>query len=427
MTDETRPGLRIRRKVDTPAATEEAPAEANDGESAGEAEVVTPNAAAPVSESAPALPTRTDTSSAADEGSAQPAVRAPAAGGRKSDRVWRSDRVPPPGAAPEPADEAPVRELSNEPMPTTDDFAAMLGDAPLQIARFSVGDKVTARIVVVGDDTLFASLGGKSEGVISRAEFLDDEGELTVGVGDEVEAYVVSSRGGSIRLSVALGHGSADSAMLEDACQQQIPVEGRVTGTNKGGYDVAVLGSRGFCPFSQIDIESGRDPEAYVGETYRFLITRAEEGGRNVVLSRAALIRAEREAAAADILRDLKIGDELDGLVTRIAEFGAFVDIGGVDGLVHVSQLGWSRVEDPNEVVSVGDRVRVAVLGVSDLDDPARRRISLSMKALAEDPWVATVHTLHPGDAMPGTVVRLERYGAFVEIAPGVDGLVHVS
>ncbi|MCB9532838.1 MAG: S1 RNA-binding domain-containing protein [Myxococcales bacterium] len=317
--------------------------------------------------------------------------------------------------------------LAPEDFPSTDDFAAMLGAGPLGVRSYDVGDKVTGTVVAIGNDAVFVALGGKTEGAIDSAELLDRDGQLTVSVGDSLEAYVVTVRGG-VRLSRALGKGGGEHlAILEDAARQGIPVEGRVTGVNKGGFDVQALGARGFCPFSQIDLGSGAEPETWIGQTLAFLVTRVEEGGRNVVLSRSALLRRERDERAGATLETLRPGLELDGVVTRVADFGAFVDIGGVDGLVHVSELSWGRVDHPSELVNVGDRVRVSVVSLSDLDDAKHRRIALSMRALAEDPWFAATRDLHPGSTATGRVTRLERFGAFVELAPGVEGLVHIS
>ena len=302
----------------------------------------------------------------------------------------------------------------------------MLGDAPMAVANYEPGDRVKATIVGRGDGVLFVSLGAKSEGVVDSAGFVDAEGELTVGIGDEIEAWVTHRRDGTLHLATSLSAGDGGAEMLAQVAQDGVPVEGKVTGTNKGGYDVEVMGKRGFCPFSQIAIGQ-TEPEDHVGRTYRFLVQRVSDDGRDLVVSRAALLREEREAAAAETLENLRVDDELDGVVTRLMDFGAFVDIGGVEGLVHVSELGWARVDHPREIVSEGDQVRVRVARLEDLDDPRNRRIGLSMRALQEDPWVAAAGRLTVGTTTSGTIARLESFGAFVDLEPGVDGLVHIS
>lgn len=337
-------------------------------------------------------------------------------------RVWRDEQSAPrvPEAAPARAATPPrPRE-----MPTVDDFAAMLGDAPMTERTVEVGDRVRATVVSVGTENFFVALGGKSEGVMSLAEFKDESGAPTVAVGDEIEAVVVNTRG-EIRLATALG-GNADAGMLEDAAANGLPVEGKIVGTNKGGFEVQVMGSRGFCPFSQLGVHT-EEPDSLLGNTYTFLIQRVEEGGRNVVVSRTALQAREREERAGETLQRIAPGVTFTGTVSRVADFGVFVDIGGVDGLVHISEMSWARLDHPSELVKEGDAVTVSVLRVDDLHDEKHRRIALSMKNESDDPWMTTMRTIQVGDAIVGKVTRLQPFGAFVEIAPGIDGLVHIS
>ncbi len=293
---------------------------------------------------------------------------------------------------------------------------------------YDVGERVKAPVVSIGSNSVFVDLGGKSEGILDIAQVLDKEGKLTVNVGDLVQAYVVSTRGG-VRLALTLNAGAGSDGndeLIADAHAQGIPVEGKVTGTNKGGFDVQVFGRSAFCPISQIDFEVG-EPESWVDKTLRFVITRFDEGGRNLVVSRTQLIKEEREVAAAQIMATLAVGDELDGIVTRIMPFGAFVDIGGVEGMVHVSELSYTRVENPEEVVSSGQKVRVKVMRIEAGEDARSTRIGLSMRALAEDPFMSAAAQFSVGTDYPGVVTRMERYGAFIELAPGVEGLAHIS
>ena len=397
--EEYKPGMKIRRRAD-------------------EAEV--PAGADEQVEAPQATPSET-VSSAPEAAKPAPVSAAPA----------------PVSAAPAPrlAEAAPAHEPRRDPsppdqkIPTTDDFAAMFGATDTTVAYFSNGDRVKARIVSIARGTIFVSLGAKTEGTIDASEFVDEEGNITVKIGDEVESFVVNTRGG-IKLSTALGKNIKSVEMLEEAKNQGIPVEGKVLSHNKGGFEIQLPGVKGFCPFSQIDFESGGEPDKHVGQSYRFLITRIEEGGRNVVVSRTQLIRDERRRAADETMSKIEEGSELDGTVTRITEFGAFVDLGGIEGMVHVSELGWSRVANPADVLSMGATVRVRILRIEDSvtkDGRPSKRIKLSMKAATNDPWLEAIAAFSIGSTYSGTVAKLEKFGAFVEIAPGVDGLVHIS
>lgn len=411
MTDTKKNGLVIRRKkADLEAAAPEAAVAS--AEAASDATAEQP---APAPEEAP---------------KAAPAP-APEAGKRVAHgkaeggaRVWRAEVAP---KAAEPEEEASRYERP-EAMPTVDDFAALLGDAPMAEETPDVGARVRARVAAIGSESLFLTLGTKSEGIIPTSSFVNDEGELTVAVGDEVEAVVVRIDADGIKLATALSSADGGAELLEDARDNLLPVEGKVVGTNKGGFEVEVMGRRAFCPFSQIALEgAGDEPDLHVGNGYHFLVQRVEEDGRNVVVSRAALQRKEREERAGDTLALLRVDAEFDGVVTRIADYGAFVDIGGVDGLLHISEMAWARLDHPSEMVSVGDKVRVRVVRIDDVSDPKRPKIALSTKALEDDPFTLLARNLVIGGTASGTVTRLERFGAFVELAPGVEGLIHVS
>jgi small subunit ribosomal protein S1 len=290
----------------------------------------------------------------------------------------------------------------------------------------SVGDKVTGTVIQVGETTVFVDTGTKLDGIVEREELLDEDGNCTVAEGDKVELYVVGKDSGGIKLSRAIS-GIGGLAMLEEAKAGGLPVEGKVESTCKGGFNVTVLQRRAFCPVSQIDARFVENPEEYVGQTYEFLITKLESRGRNIVVSRRALLEREAAESAQSFVNETKVGDEVEGTVTRLAAFGAFVEImPGLEGLVHISQLGYGRVGHPEEAVSVGQKVRAKITRLEH-DDKGRLKISLSMKELAQDPWDTLSATFAPGDIVTGKVVRLADFGAFVEIAPGVDGLVHVS
>ena len=291
----------------------------------------------------------------------------------------------------------------------------------------NVGDKISARIISVGPDSVYFDTGTKIDGVADKKELLDAEGNFPFKDGDSIDLYVVSKTRSEIALSRALS-GAGGLEMLQNAKDAGLPVDGRVKETCKGGFSVEIMNRRAFCPVSQIDARYVENPEVYVGNTYPFLITKVEERGRNVVVSRRVLIERERQAATEEFLAAIKPGEEVDGTVMRLTDFGAFVELTpGLEGMVHVSELGFARVSKPDEAVSVGEKIRVKVLGVEPGKKPGQLKISLSRKQTMSDPWDGITAKLKDGDKLTGKVVRLADFGAFVELLPGVDGLIHVS
>lgn len=292
--------------------------------------------------------------------------------------------------------------------------------------NLNVGDKVSGTVIQVGETSVFVDTGTKLDGVVEKEELLDEDGNCTVTDGDTVELYVVGKDSGGIKLSKAIS-GIGGLAMLEEAKAGNLPVEGRVESTCKGGFNVTILQRRAFCPVSQIDARFVEDPEEYVGQTFEFLITKLEQRGRNIVVSRRALLEREAAESADAFMAETQVGEEIEGTVTRLAGFGAFVEImPGLEGLVHISQISYGRIGHPEEAVTVGQKVKAKIIKI-DRDDKGRLKISLSMKELAQDPWDTIAATFAEGDKVTGKVVRLADFGAFVEIAPGIDGLVHVS
>jgi small subunit ribosomal protein S1 len=302
-----------------------------------------------------------------------------------------------------------------------EDFAAMFAasEGSKRSKRPKVGDLVKGTIVTLGKDAVFVDLGGKAEGQLDRAQVSDNEGKLLVKVGDVIEARVASDAGGVLSLRTKLGRGPEARAELAQAQELGIPVEGLVTEVVKGGLSVDVAGVRGFCPASQIDTRFVEDLSVYVGQRLTFRITRYE--ARNLVLSRRALLEEENEKRAVETRKNLVPGTVSRGRVTSFKPYGAFVDIGGIEGMLHVSELGYARVDKPEDVLQIGQELNVAILKV-DGD-----RISLSLKALGDDPWNTSTAKLAEGQRVKGTITRLQPFGAFVEIAPGVEGLVHIS
>jgi small subunit ribosomal protein S1 len=302
-----------------------------------------------------------------------------------------------------------------------EDFATLFAREGAR-RSLEVGQVVTGRILQIDEETVFVDVGGKGEALIDRAELQDAHGNVTVVVGDSIEATVIRT-GDTIRLSYRLLQGAQAREGLAVAAETGLPVEGRVAAIVKGGYEVRVAGLRAFCPFSQMDLRRVDDAEALVGRVLEFRIARYDERGRNIVLSRRALLEERAARAAEETRKTLVAGAVLQGTVTSLADFGAFVDLGGVQGLVPVSEISHSRVARPADRLRVGDAVTVKVLAV----DQARGRVSLSLKALDADPWAAVSEQLRERQVVRGRVARMTDFGVFVELRAGVDGLLHLS
>ena len=304
---------------------------------------------------------------------------------------------------------------------STDDFAALF-EASLKAKRIEQGQTIEGTIVAIGPEVAFVDVGGKGEAEIDIEELKDPDGDIEVNVGDRIQAVVVSTSGG-LKLSRKLARGAASQRQLEDAFHTGLPVEGRVEKAVKGGYEVRIAGQRAFCPFSQIDILR-TDPSMHEGKVYTFRITEYKEGGRNLVVSRRALLDQEQRAKAAEVKESIVAGAVLTGRVASVREFGAFIDFGGgVQGLLHISEMGWSRVADPSQIMKPGEQITVKVLQV----DAAKDKISLGLKQLSDDPWSSLATRYQVGQILTGRVTRVTEFGAFVELEPGVEALAHVS
>ncbi len=292
---------------------------------------------------------------------------------------------------------------------------------------FKVGDKLRGEIISIGRDAVFLDMGAKIDGVVDKEELLDDHGEIAFKVGDAIELYVVSVTDGEIRLSKAIS-GIGGLGILRDAFEAGIPVQGKVKERCKGGFQVEVMHRRAFCPAGQMDLQFVENPDEYVGKEYAFLVTKLEEQGKNIVVSRRELLDRELRKGRGEFLDSITVGSEVEGKVTRIMSFGAFLELfPGIEGMVHLSELSWSRVETAEDVLKVGDLVRVMVIGIDREEGSGQVKIGLSIRKLAGDPWESVGERFHEGDEATGKVTRCARFGAFVEIAPGVEGLVHIS
>jgi small subunit ribosomal protein S1 len=303
-----------------------------------------------------------------------------------------------------------------------EDFAALF-EASLKPRRFEKGQTIDGTVVSIGPEVALVSVGGKSEATIETSELKDEDGRIEVEVGDRIHATVVSTSGGLV-LSRRLALGAASARQLEGAFHARLPVEGKVEREVKGGYEVRIARQRAFCPVSQIDIVRGTEPAQHIGRVYQFRIIEYKDGGRNIVVSRRALLEEQQRADAAEIRKAIEVGAVLKGRVASLREFGAFIDLGGgVQGLLHVSEMGWSRVVDPSQVLKPGEEVAVKVLRV----DESNEKIALGLKQLTDDPWAAVEARYRTGQIAAGRVTRVALFGAFVELEPGIEGLIPAS
>ncbi len=303
-------------------------------------------------------------------------------------------------------------------------FAELFEKSFKKQGRLEPGQMVEAMIVKISGDWIFLDLGGKGEGYLDKKEMMDDAGNLTVKEGDTVCAYFVSSENNEMHFTAKIGSGPGKQSQLEDAWRNGIPVDGTVVKEMKGGFEIKVAGSvRAFCPFSQMGVRREEQQADYVGRSLSFKIIEYGEGGRNIVVSRKPILENEKQAKAAALKETLQEGSKVKGTVTSIQKFGAFVDVGGIEGLLPVSEIAWTRTEKVSDILSVGQTVEVIIKKL----DWENQRFSFSLKDAMPDPWEQVVDAFPLGSYHTGTISRLAPFGAFVTLKAGVDGLIHIS
>lgn len=303
-----------------------------------------------------------------------------------------------------------------------EEFNQAISDSTL-VNTVRPGDKISGKIVAISETTVFVDVNAKSEGIIPIEEFIDENGQLNINLGDIITATVVFSDD-EIRLSYRMRKKDQSLEMIQEAFRSKIPVEGRVEKANKGGFDISLGNINAFCPISQIDLEHVDNPDFYVGATYHFHILQMDNHGKNIVVSRTKYLEDERQKFAREILRNLSVGDTVTGYVKRITDFGVFVDIGGIDGLVPISHISWERVHHPSEIISENQEIKAKVLEINS----ETKQISLSMKDAILSPWEQYVGTdIIENGIYSGQVVRYEKFGAFIRLKPGLEGLLHIS
>lgn len=283
---------------------------------------------------------------------------------------------------------------------------------------FEPGAKVCGTVIAIDKKSVFLDINSKSEGIINREEFVDKEGALTVNVGDKIDAYFVSEKGGEIILTVKMS-GKSVAGHLEDAYRSGIPIEGKVVEERKGGYLVKISGKDAFCPYSQIDLFP-REPVSYIGNSYSFVIS--EMNKFNIVLSRRRLLEKEKVKRIEYFKETLSEGDLITGTVINVKDFGVFVDLDNCEGFIPISELAWGRIENPSEILKPSDIVKVAVKKL----DWENNKITLSYRS-AQTSWSDIADRYPQGKLLSGKVTRLANFGAFVELEKGIEGLIHIS
>ena len=314
-------------------------------------------------------------------------------------------------------EEMDVEEMDVEEM-EEQDFASLF-ESSIQELHVP-GDVVLGTIVQVNDDNVVVDVGYKSEGVIPLAEFKDEEGKIDVNVGDEVD--VLFERRENESGLIGLSKEKADRQKIWSSLEEGAVVEGKIVGRIKGGLTVNI-GINAFLPGSQVDLRPVRNLEKLLGASFDFKIIKLNKRRGNIVLSRRVLLEEQRESMRSETLETLSEGQEIEGIVKNLTDYGSFIDLGGIDGLLHITDMSWGRVNHPSDVLSVGEKIKIKILKY----DRERERVSLGLKQITPDPWLQVESGYPVGEKVQGKVVSLTDYGAFVELEDGVEGLIHVS
>ena len=311
-------------------------------------------------------------------------------------------------------------------------FADLLNASVHTQTRIKVGEVAEGKVISIGKENIFLDLGTRAEGMLDKEECLH-KGHLTVQEGETIQVLVTAFRDGIFHCTSRLHQGgrsdprqAKDSPallMLREAFANRLPVEGKVKAVNKGGFEVHIMGQKTFCPISQIERNYCQNPEVHLEKTYTFLVMQFEEDGRNIVVGRKELLLADEQEKSRQIWQELQVNQVREGTVTSVHDYGAFVDIGGVEGLLHVSEISFQKTKSVQEALMPGQKLNVAIIKL----DRETNKISLSLKALQTDPWVEAAEKITVGKEFSGEVLRLKTFGAFIELFPGVVGLLHIS
>lgn len=320
--------------------------------------------------------------------------------------------------------EGATESTSTTETPKTDEEST----PPQEESKYKIGERVWGKVLRLTESQAILGLGENEldEGALDLVHMRDEFGNLSLSEGDGLQVYVVKVKP-DIKLAPSLYPPAAEvMKKLKDAHEQKETIRARVTGINRGGLDVMFEGRRAFCPFSHIEIGRCENPEIYLNKILDFKVTELDEEKKRIVFSHRAILEEERKEKLSELRAQLKEGMECEGVVKRLQPFGAFVDIGGIDGLVHVSEISYERLDHPSQVLKKGEKVRVKILEISPGKD-GKDRIRLSIKTLMPDPWTIMEQSMHEGDIVTGKVMRVTDFGAFVKLLPGIEGLLHVS
>lgn len=302
-----------------------------------------------------------------------------------------------------------------------DDFSKMLEESLKVKDNFAPGDKISGTIVLINEESTFLSLTGKSEAVIDTSELRDRDGNLKYKKGDRIDAWIVSMKRGETKVTMSIGKGNVNTELLLTAYQNMVPLEGVVTGEVKGGFNVNVSGFRCFCPYSQIDTKSSEDRSQYLNKTFSFRIIEYKENGKNIILSRRALLEEKQKLREDDAKKSLKTGDTATGTIISVKEFGVFVDLDGIEGFIPKSEISWARNAGTSSF-KPGEVITTKIIGL----DWAQKKITLSLKQTTDEPW-SSIDRFSEGQMLNGRVSNIIQQGAFVELAPGIEGFIHIS
>ncbi len=303
------------------------------------------------------------------------------------------------------------------------DFATLFENSLTKMDKFEPGQLLETTVVSISGDSIFLELSGKSEGVLERAEMTNQDGKLTVKEGDKIRVFFLDAKNGEMHFTTRISGNKAGQAVLENAFKNGIPVEGVVEKEIKGGFQIKIGETQAFCPFSQMGQKRTDDSASYIGKHLTFKILEHKENGRNILVSNRAILEEERTKQIEILQKTLQENMIVKGTIKSIQDFGAFIDISGVQALLPVSEIARERVEDIQKALSVGQEIEAKILKI----DWKSERITLSMKALLSDPWVNALENYPVDSKHTGKVVRITDFGAFVSLEPGLDGLLHIS
>lgn len=314
----------------------------------------------------------------------------------------------------ETSSKAAMKEMKEE-------YLRMLEESFQNTTEIKKGDVVEAPIASISDQFLILNLGGKFDAYAEISEFSDEKGVLQYKVGDNLKGYVVDKNDQGYVVAKSLTKQHVDKQSILEAYEKKIPVQGKIYSPTKGGFNVDILGARAFCPVSQVSLRPVDDTAQFIGKTLDFLVIECSENCRRIVVSHRQLAEIQDKENRAAALDRLHEGDIVKGKVMRMTSFGAFVDLGGIEGLMHVSEISWQHVVKPQDELKVNQEVEVKILEIKG------DKVALSMKALQENPFVQALSEMHEGDVINCRILRLHNFGAFAELKPGVEGLIPIS